>query len=395
VGFFAGPALGGLLLAVSSIEVVFFATAGTFLWSALFLSQLPAEAPRERGAAEPERLAQEAIAGLRTIAGQGRLRVLVGLFGAQTLVAGAFQVLVAVAALELLHLGSAGVGYLNSAVGVGGIVGGFVAMTIVARRRLATVFGLGLVVWGVPILLVGVWPSLGPTLVFLASVGVAVTVVDVSGFTLLQRSVPDEVLARVFGVLYSVFLATFAIGAILAPVLINGVGVRGALITTGALLPALAALSRQRLSAIDREAAVPQREVELLRTIPIFAPLPPPTLEVLASSLVTVPVTAHAEVFRQGDRGDRFYIVKSGEVEITVDERPPAVFGPGSYFGEIALLRDVPRTATVTARSDGELYALERDQFIAVVTGHAESARAAEAVVGARLGAFRPGMGSI
>ncbi|HYX89169.1 MAG TPA: cyclic nucleotide-binding domain-containing protein, partial [Gaiellaceae bacterium] len=128
------------------------------------------------------------------------------------------------------------------------------------------------------------------------------------------------------------------------------------------------------------------RELELLRGIPIFAPLAPPVLEHLASQVVPVHASAGEAIVRQGELGDRFYVVAGGEIEIAVDSGPPRVEGPGSYFGEIALLRDVPRTATVRARTDVELYALERDDFLAAVTGHAGSTEAADAVVRTRLG---------
>jgi hypothetical protein len=196
-------------------------------------------------------------------------------------------------------------------------------------------------------------------------------------------------------VVESIFIGTVGIGSILAPLLISVLGIRGALIATGSLLPVLAAVFWTRLLAIDAEAIVPEEQLELLRTIPIFAPLPPATLEHLASSLQQVTFPAGAVVFNQGDEGDRFYVVGEGEVEISVDGRPPKVEGRGAYFGEIALLREVPRTATVRARSALELYALERDEFIGAVTGHAPSAEAADSVIGARLGALRPGVASV
>jgi CRP-like cAMP-binding protein len=118
----------------------------------------------------------------------------------------------------------------------------------------------------------------------------------------------------------------------------------------------------------------------------MFAPLPAPTLEALASSLVRVDVPAGQTIFRQGDHGDRFYIVDSGEVEIVIDGEIATVLGPDDYFGEIALLRDIPRTATARARGAAQLYALDRDTFLGAVTGHAASTEAAEGVVVARLG---------
>ena len=384
LGFCVGPALGGVLLAFTNVWVVFTVTAVCFLWSGLQLTGLlrAAEPPLRRVGT---RFVDEAAAGFHTIRRDGRLRLVVGLFAAQTLVNGAFTVLVAVSAFQLLHLGSSGVGYLNSAVGVGGLVGGFISLLLVGHRRLATTFGIAIAGAGGPLFLVGVWPTTAVALIVYALIGLSIIVGDVSGYTLLQRNTPGEVLARVFGVLHSVFFATVALGAFLAPVLIHGIGLRWSLVAVGALLPILSVLTRASLVQLDL-APSRLRELELLRGIPIFAPLAPPVLEHLASQVVPVHASAGEAIVRQGELGDRFYVVAGGEIEIAVDSGPPRVEGPGSYFGEIALLRDVPRTATVRARTDVELYALERDDFLAAVTGHAGSTEAADAVVRTRLG---------
>jgi MFS family permease len=385
LGFCLGPALGGILLAVSTVWVVFLVTAGTFVWSALMLVPLLriSEPPLTRG--ERPRLWEEATAGFRAIAHDRHLRLVVGLFSAQTLVNGAFGVLIAVAAFRLLDLGPSGVGYLNTAVGVGGIIGGFLSLGLVGSRRLATIFGVAVAGTGAPLVLIAGIPSTAATLVVFGVIGVAIIVGDVAGFTLLQRGTPSEVLARVFGVLHSFFYATVALGAILAPVLIDLVGIRWSLVVVGAILPVVCALTTASLVKLDG-APDKVRELALLRAIPIFAPLSPPVLEQLAQRLVPVHAGPGDEIIRRGDHGDRFYVVADGEVEVLLDEGPPRRQGPGSYFGEIALLRDVPRTATVRAATETELFALDRDHFLPAVTGHADSAEAAEAVIGSRLG---------
>ena len=385
-GYFVGPALGGLVLTVSNIETVFAFDAATFVWSALILTLINVP---EQEAPEPAQHVsrwREASAGFSAIGRDRRLALIVALFSSQTLVYGAFVVLTAVAAIRLLDLGSAGVGYLNSALGVGGLLGGIVAVALVGARRLAVAFGVALILYGAPILFLGVWAEAIPAFVLIGLAGLGLTLVDVSGFTLLQRAVPEQLLSRVFGVLHSAFYATFALGAIIAPILIDALGIRGALIVAGAVSPALAILGLGLLAKVDRSLTVPTVELERLRAIPMFAPLPAPTLEQLASSLSRVSAGAGDTVFRQGDHGDRFYVVDSGEVEIEIDGREVNVLGPGEYFGEIALLRDVPRTATARARKSTELYALEREPFLAAVTGHAVSTEAAESVVVARLG---------
>jgi hypothetical protein len=196
----------------------------------------------------------------------------------------------------------------------------------------------------------------------------------------------------VFGVLESLLLVTPALGAVVAPLLLNWLGTRGALIVAGALLPLLIVPAWPALTAIDRAARVPVERLSLLRSTPIFAPLPESTLEQVASSLDEVRVPAGHQVVRQGDTGDRFYLVEQGTLDVSVDGRPGQQLGPGDSFGEIALLRDVPRTATVTARSDAALYALERNEFLSAVTGFGPSLSAAEGVIGMRLGPGRAGI---
>ena len=395
VGIFAGPAIGGLLLAATSVGTVFLVTAGALLWSAaLIVGVRPVREERVEGEGEVREavsVLDELLAGFRTIWGQRRLRLLVALFGAQTFVDGMLNVLIVVVALELLDTGQAGVGFLNSALGIGGLIGALAAAALVGRRRLATNFGLGIFIWGVPIALVAVWPSQAAALVLLALVGVGNTLVDVSGMTLMQRSAPEDVLARVFGVLESVLLLTVALGALVAPLLVEWLGTRGALIVAGCLLPLLVIPVWPRLTGIDRGAAVPEEQLDLLRRNQIFAPLPPATIERIAESLEEVPIEPGRVVVRQGESGDRFYLIRDGTMQVAINGRQVQTLGPGDSFGEIALLRDVPRTASVMAESTGVLYALDRDTFITAVTGFAQSLSAAEGVIGMRLGPGRGG----
>jgi Cyclic nucleotide-binding domain len=230
-----------------------------------------------------------------------------------------------------------------------------------------------------------VLPRTGAALIAFGLIGFANIICDVSGFTILQRGTPSEVLSRVFGVLHSLVYATLGLGAVLAPPLIDAVGVRWTLAIVGLMLPVLSLLTHTSLTKLDTEPGDPHR-LQLLQAIPIFSPLSPPVLERLAAELTPVRALENEEIIREGDHGDRFYVVSSGEVEVLVDGQPPRREGAGSYFGEIALLRDVPRTATVRAATDVELFALDRDEFLPAVTGHSGSVQAAEAVIGSRLG---------
>jgi hypothetical protein len=238
---------------------------------------------------------------------------------------------------------------------------------------------------GAGLALTGVWPNELGALILMGVFGVGNTLVDVSAVTLMQRAVRDDVLGRVFGALESLLVAGLAAGALATPPLLGVLGTRGSLIVVGALLPVLTVALWARLRTIDERAQVPTERIQLLTANAIFAPLPPATIEHLAVKLSRVPVRAGEAIFRQGDPGDLFYIVESGRVRVEIDGETVNDLWPGEAFGEIALLRDVPRTATVTPVEDTTLLSLERDDFIAAVTGHAPSREAADALIGARL----------
>ena len=386
IAAFAGPAVAGLLLVTLDIGSVFAVTAGLVVVSTLFVLRIRVEKPTARRGLEASTIASEAVAGFRTIARDPALRVLVALFTAQTFVAGAVQVFLVITAFELLDLGDAGVGYLNSAVGVGALIGGVLALSLAGARRLSPAFMLGVVLWGAPLIVLGLTQSTILALLVFALLGVGNSLVDVAAFTLVQRAVPDEVLARVFGVIQMLWLTSVGIGAVAAPILIGAVGVQTALIITGVALPTLVLVLSPRLVQIDSAAEAPdEATLRLLGSTPIFAPLPGASLEHLAARLVPLRLEPGSIIVREGDPGDRFYIVVEGHVDVTQGGVPLTDLGEGGYFGEIALLRDVARTATVTARTDVVLYALDRDDFLAAVTGHPRSAEAAETVMSARL----------
>ena len=386
IAAFAGPALAGVLLVTLDIGTVFAVTAGLVVVSTLFVLRIRIEEPAARRGLEASTIASEAVAGFRTIARNPSLRVLVGLFTAQTFVAGAVQVFLVVTAIEVLDLGDGGVGYLNSAMGIGALVGGVLALSLAGARRLSPAFMLGVVLWGAPLVALGLSQSTVLAFAVFGLLGVGNSLVDVAAFTLVQRAVPDEVLARVFGVIQMLWLASVGIGAIVAPALIGAVGVETALVATGVALPALVVVLSPRLVHIDSAARAPdEATLRLLGSTPIFAPLPGASLEHLAARLVPLRLEPGSVIVREGDPGDRFYIVAEGELEVTQGGVTLTDLREGGYFGEIALLRDVSRTATVTARTNVVLYALDRDDFLAAVTGHPQSAEAAETVMSARL----------
>jgi MFS family permease len=386
IAVFAGAALAGALLAVARPGWVFLVMVGLVVVSTFFVLRIEAPHRVARRETEAGTIASEALRGFQTILGNRSLRTLIALLTSQTLVSGALQVYIVVASIEVLDLGNAGVGYLNSAEGFGGLIGGILALSLTGAKRLSPAVMVGIILWGGPLLLIGVWPNAALAIVLFGVIGIGTSLVDVASLTLVQRAVPDEVLARVFGVIQMLWLGSVGIGALLAPALIDWIGIENALIATGIALPVIVALTAPGVLSIDSAATPPPlEELRILTATPIFAPLPGVTLEHLAGRLVPLRVEPGTVIVREGDSGDRFYLVAEGTVEVSEYGRALSELGPGGYFGEIALIRDVPRTATVTAKTDTVLYALDREDFLAAVTSHEPSAEAVEEVVSARL----------
>jgi MFS family permease len=357
IGMFAGPALAGALLAVGSTSLVFAITAASFVWSALCVAGIPLDpAPAAEGGPEP--VGAAFAAGLRGIVRDARLALVIGLTAAQTLVAGALQVLLVVVALRLLHAGNGGVGWLNAALGVGSVAGGIGASLLVGRRGLALALGGGLVLFGLPLALTAAVPRLAAAVVLFAAIGVGSTIVDVAGITLLQRTSGDELLGRVFGVLESLIFLSLAVGAGLTPPLVRALGPKGALVAVGAVLPLLCLLLWPRLRSLEADAVVPDEPLALLRSIPIFAPLPGPVLEQLAAGAALRTVVAGEAVVEQGRSGDLFYAIASGTASTEVDGRTVRELGPGDFFGEMGVLKNEQRNATVVAKTPMRLLTL-------------------------------------
>jgi MFS family permease len=385
LGTLLGPLFAGILVAVADAGLVFAVGAGALLLAALVLSRVRVEG-RIDLVAEEESARRVLVAGFRAIARAPRARLVVGLIVAQTFVRGCLNVLIVVGAFRVLDVGGEAVGYMTAAIGVGGLVGAVGAMTL-GGRRLAVPFGVALIFWGLPVALIAPWPELAAAVVLLAIVGAANSVEDVAVFTLLQRLVPDEIPTRVLGVVWSLAMGGVALGSIAAPVLVEILGARAAFVVVGSILPLLTLMTYRRLVAIDREVG-PASELELIDRVPMFAPLSLAAKERVAANLVPVSVRAGESVIQAGEAGDRFYIVGEGELDIDANGLHTKAH-TGDYFGEIALLHDVPRTATVRANADSELFALRRDDFLAAVTGHTAAHAAGQAVAQERLARTR------
>jgi MFS family permease len=383
LGTLIGPLLAGALISVADAGVVFAVGAVAMLAAAVLFASVRVEG-RLRVASDGTKSTRALlIAGIEFLARAPGPRMVVGLIAAQAFVRGCLNVLIVVAAFQVLDADESAVGYMTAAIGVGGLLGALGAFTL-GGRRLAVVFGVALVFWGLPIALMAPSSFLVTALVLLAVVGAANSIEDVASFTLLQRIVPDDVLARAFGAIWGLAMGGVALGSIFAPAVVSLFGAQAALVVVGMILPVLALLAWSRLAAIDRAAPCPTGELAMIDSVPMLTPLSLAAKEHLATALEPMSVAAGEVVIRAGDRGDRFYIVADGELEV-LGEGLHRTASAGDHFGEIAMLRDVPRTATVRAVTDSRLFALERGDFLAAVTGHSDVRAAGEAIAAERL----------
>ncbi len=385
-----GPLLAAVLLQFTGVDIVFAVAAAASFWAAALLARLKYDAPPRPPAPKRPNLAREAAEGIRAVTANRDLMLILGLAAAQALTRGALTVLSVVVAIELLDTGEPGVGALMTAVGVGAVLGSLAASLLVGTGRLGVWFAAGVGLWGLPFTLIGLAPAEAPALVLLAFVGVGNALIDVAGFTLIARMAPDEVLARVFGVLESLVAIFIGLGAVVASLLVEWFGVPAALIAIGLVCPVLAILSLRRLRGMDRTVDVLDDDIGLLRRVPMFRTLPLPSIEQLARGLEPLGVPAGATVFTQGEVGDRYYVIEAGEADVVGDGRVVATLGPGEGFGEIALLRRSRRTASVVASSDLALRALGSERFLPVVLGYTASAQAAAVVVDEQLDRYSP-----
>ncbi len=386
-----GPLLAAVLLEFADVAAVFAVASGASLGAAILLLRLRYEAPPRPSAPGGLHLVAEAVEGIRAVVRNRDLALFIGLGMAQTFTRGALTVFTVVVALDLLGTGEPGVGTLTAAVGAGAVIGSLVASLLVTSRRLAQWFGIGIVLWGLPIALIPLFPSQAAALALLACVGIGNALVDLGLFTLMARLAPDDVLARVFALLESLIAFTAGLGALVASVLIDFVSTPFALAAVGSLCPVLALAAWRRLRHLDRYIGVLDKEIGLLQGVPMLQPLPLPAIEQLARGLEPVRVPAGKVVFSQGDAADRFYVIEQGTADVVGDGRLITTMGTGHGFGEIALLRRVPRTATVRAATDLVLQALRSDRFLPVVTGFAPSAREAGTSMQVMLNRFHPG----
>jgi MFS family permease len=389
-----GPLAAALLLHLGSTTAVFATSAVLSLASAALLLRLSYEAPPRARPQPLRRIAQETLEGFQALGRHRDAGVLIGLSLVQSLTQGFLIVFVVVLALEELGMGAPGVGLLTAAIGAGAVAGSLGASMFVTGRRLAVLEGVGVLLWGVPLSLSGALP-LEPVVVgLMCMIGMGNAFVDIGLHTLPARLVPEELLARVFGVKASLTALAGAAGAFITPFAIDLLGIRAAMVALGLVAPALTALAWRRLRAIDATVADRDAEIAVLNHVAMFRPLPIPAIDDLARHVEKVRVDAGHVVCRQGEDGDRFYLIEGGAADVIGDGRLISRLDSGDGFGEIALLGDTPRTATVRARTALRLYAVDGRRFRSSISGYASSRREADALVLDRLSAFAPAEGA-
>lgn len=375
LGSMVGPFVVGLFVAWGEPELGAAATAVAFLAGAIFVGRLRLEHAADAtggGATHPRGL--RLLDGFRTM----RRRPVVGwtmlsVF-AQILTRGLLTPLTVVAAIELLGMGDPGVGLLNAALGLGGLIGAVFAVSLTRTDRLIRTEAAAVAWWGAPIAMIGLLPIPGIALAAMIVVGVANAVFDVALFTLLQRGTSNDERAPIFALLEGLAGVGLVVGSLLAPVLIAAFDIRGALAITGAILPIVAFIVYGRIGKADQVTVVDDEQLQLLRKVPVFEELPLTAFERLADALEPLEFQAGDTIMREGDQGDRFVVIEAGEVEVSADGRPMSRLGHGAGVGEIALLRRSPRTATVTALTPVKAYGIACHAFVAAVSGPAAAA---------------------
>jgi hypothetical protein len=379
-----GPLLAGTVLALADAPTALLVAAGCLLLATLNVRQV--RVPTTAARPGPRRgLVRETLEGAAALARIGRPAGLVVLAFAQTFVRGALLVLLIVLALDTLGLGEDSIGWLNAAIGLGGLAGGAAAARLVRLNNLGRCFVVGVIGWGTGILALSGAPTGVVAFVALVLVGLANAFQDAPAFILMPRLLGHELAGRALGAFELVVMAGMASGSLLAPVLVDQWGVRASLLATGSALLVLALAYLAPFAAIDRSMPQPPAEAAVLRRVPVFAPLPLVVMEQLALEVEEQHVEDGAAVMQEGEPGDRFFVVLEGSAAVSVAGQPRPDLGPCDGFGEIALLRGVPRTATVTARGPLRLLSIKRDVFLREVSGNLLSAQAAEDLASARL----------
>ena len=389
LGALLGPLLAGLLIAVAGPAAVYGANALLALAAVALLLPLARSAlPNlEARAARVQGLAAELGAGLRTVLGDRRLLAVTAILSGAIALLGAFNVLLTVIAIDLLGGQESTIGFVGAVAGVGAVIGAGLTSALMGRERLAAIYVAAGALFAGSVAIIGFDPGSVVVLACVVGAGLGWAFVYVEALTLAQRLAGDDVMSRVFGVMESTMMASQAAGALAVPLLIAAFGPTAAITVCGLGFGIVVAVAAPTLIRADRLVPSRVRQLQALRRVPMFGPLSAPILERLATSSSTIEVEAGQAIVTAGEVGDRFYVILSGEVDVMPLAGGKRTLTAGESFGEIALVQDVPRTATVTATRPSELLALERGAFLGALTGQPRSRALADAVSRRRLAA--------
>ena len=375
LGALVGPAVAGALMAVNQPAAVAAAAAVAFVVTAVIAAGLRFEQEADAsGDGRRLSLRRRLAAGVRAIGSRPIIGwSMVGVFG-QVVTRGLLNALIVVAALELLDMGQSGPGLLSAALGIGGLVGIVFAMSSTRSHQLVRTMLVALAFWGLPLALLGIAPLAQIALLAMIVIGVANATYDVALFTIIQRGSTNEDRASVMSVLEAVIGLGGVAGSLMAPLFLAVLDTRGALIAGGLILPILSVLMFLKIGRTERITIVDEEVVHLLRSVPAFAELPMTAVERVAAGLEPFAAPAGTALMTQGELGDTFTVIASGEIEVLVDDRSIHRLGRGAGVGEIALLRRSPRTATVVAITDVTGYSVDAATFLSAIAGPAAAA---------------------
>jgi CRP-like cAMP-binding protein len=368
-----GAMAGGLLLVVTTPAVAFAGAAALLLGAAVVTVRFAGVTVPTPLAAQPSKIRERTRATFDAIR-EPHVAGLLTVSGLRTFVRGMWVAIAVIASLRLLHAGSAGVGLLMVAAGIGSLVAVPLSGGLIDRSRLGTPAALALVGCGVPLGVIGWFPRFDVALALIVAWGIGMAVADVATLSLLYRLLDIPLLPRVTALIESSKLALEGLGGLLAPVLVTVIGIRGALVVAAVPLPAVVLARWRMLHRLDASAGERTQVLTLLHGVPCLEPLDMASLGFLATAVVPVSVPAGADIVRQGDSGDVFYVVKEGSADVLVDDFRVGMVGQGASFGERALLRDVARTATVRTLEQMQLLTLSREAFLAALTGQTQAA---------------------
>jgi CRP-like cAMP-binding protein len=360
-----GAVLAGVVLEVSSPAVVFGGAAFVLFCCAVVTRDFRAagtvtvEGAKAPGALE---LMGDSLKAVRHPHIGGILVV----SGLRTFVRGMWIAVAVIASIKLLHAGSAGFGLLMLAVGIGSLAAAPLSNILVTRSRLGTPAAIALITCGIPLAVMAGVPVFGLALALVAAWGIGMAVADVTTSSLLWRLLDAPLVPRVTGTIESAKLLLEGLGAFLAPLLVISIGIRGTLLFAALPLPIVVAVGRTLLYQVDDKAEERAKTLSLCHGVLCLEPLDMASLDGLVSRVHRVDIRhGGVDVVRQGEPGDCFYIIESGTAQVLVDGHFVGQLGPGTSFGERALLRNVPRTATVRSTEPMELLSLSREDFLA------------------------------